>query len=166
MTEHPPPMATILVSIDPGKTTGVCLVSCNAYDREEFTVLESRAFIWTARFQLYEWIQSVVPEIIVMESFHLYASHARQMIGSAFESCQIIGAVEYLAHRMNVRIDYQPASEIQFVTIAFRHVGSIGNTEHQKDAYKHARYWHLSQCTRNVKPARLPASTRGHGRTR
>jgi hypothetical protein len=143
-----------LLAIDPGGTTGLCLIQL---DRgwDQFELIESVEFPWLERFHMYDYIRRVGADIHVIEEFRLYRHEAMNQVGSDFPSCQVIGAVEYLLEEKGKRknLFYQPAYVTKSVAIEKRHEAMVGkDSEHRKDAYKHARYWVLLATNKNDHP--------------
>lgn len=141
----------LLAGIDPGGTTGLCLVEWDG--GRDYRVIQSLEYPWTARFAIPDWVVASKPDVVVMEAFHLYAHEAQNQIGSDFPSCQVIGAVEYLLYeyKMLGRLVYQPAFNTKGVKIPKDHEAVIGGSEHRKDAYKHLRYYIGSQLNKRKK---------------
>lgn len=139
-------METYVLGIDPGRTSGVCILRTHEPDRG-FDVVKSYEISWSSRFEFLPLISSLALQCqppqrlaIVIESFRLYPHRARQQIGSAFPSVQIIGIVETAAFIAGVldTIVYQPSSNISRVEV----LHPVGVSPHVQDAYKHARYYY------------------------
>lgn len=130
-----------IVSIDPGKTTGVCAIRYKG--KNSFEVLLSCEVSWESRYTLYDILSRYQPVYIVLESFRLYPHKAQEQIGSDFPSSRIIGMVEAYAQQLGLAAPtFQPAVCMQMVEVLPEHKGYLRMTsEHRKDAYKHARYF-------------------------
>ena len=135
-----------IVAFDPGERTGFCeaLVS----DDGSFQVVMSCTIAWRDRFIetpiLLQSNETVpLPEIIVVESFRLYAHKAKDQIGNDFPSAQMIGTIQTYLHQLGIldRLILQPASAMSRVQILPDHMPSLDRAEHARDAYKHLRYY-------------------------
>lgn len=119
---------------------------------------QSLEFSWGERFLVAEWVDSMNPDVIIMESFRLYAHEAQNLIGSDFPSCQVIGMVEarlFEMHKLG-KLVYQPAYNTKGVIVLPEHTSKVGGSEHRKDAYKHLRYYVAKNHV--VKKTRRPAA--------
>jgi len=146
-----------IVAFDPGAVTGFCeaLVSSDG----TIQVVKSQEIAWANRFSgvhgLLRGIElgtrtldpdrtfAPLPDVIVVEAFHLYAHRAKEQIGNDFPSVKMMGVIETYAFELGIldKIIYQPASVMSRVTILTEHVPSIARSEHARDAYRHLRYY-------------------------
>jgi hypothetical protein len=131
-----------ILAIDPGGTTGVCMLRWDGSSRE-FEVVASHEYVWGDRFVLYTWVEAAKFDVVVIEQFTLYKHEALNQVGSTFPSSQVIGALEavlFNTHQLSKRV-FQPAYNTKAVKVNAEHTLSIGSSEHRKDAYKHAKYF-------------------------
>lgn len=139
-----------ILGFDPGKSTGYVDIDLPAITAGDpgIAVAASSVLPWDDRFQIYNLIDgrmydTGLPDVIVVESFHLYAGFAKQQINNDFPSSQVIGIIHAYAHLLGVldKVILQPASCISKVAIP-QHLGSrIDRSEHARDAFKHVRYY-------------------------
>jgi hypothetical protein len=128
------------VSIDPGKTSGVC--SGEVTGKFRFTVSQCIEVPWDNRFEgVTEAIRVVNPDFVVMERFRVYAHKAADLVGSENPSSQVIGIVElYLWQRQQLDIlYYQNASERKAAGVLPEHKHLVMGSAHKVDAYQHLR---------------------------
>lgn len=149
----------IVLSIDPGQTTGVALLGINSRNSFDIITLaqvpyEQRFIFFAKMFQQYPNMQ------IVMEDFKIYP-HVEQT-GSPVWSTRIIGLVEMIHHltQNSKPIVFQMAHEIHdrrakkftgskvSIPIEPEHEEKLKNLRHATDAYAHGKLWLL----RNFKP--------------
>lgn len=136
-----------IVSFDPGETTGFCEALVNPHDDGKFQVVKSAKIAWGDRFWVNQLLAGVdeapPPDTIVVESFHLYAHKAKDMIGNSFKSSEMIGIISTYAHIQGLleRMVFQPASCMTRVQILPEHAPHLLESEHARDAYRHLRYY-------------------------
>jgi hypothetical protein len=146
-----------VLGIDPGETTG--LVEAR-FDDDGFHVVHAVDVTWENRFSLMYYLycgtprQGLLiepPDIVIVESFRLYAHTAHSQIRSDFPSVRIIGMVEAFLYNYPCKIPcehseivFQPASSIALVAIEKEH-GMVLGSAHMIDAYKHVRYFYITQ---------------------
>ena len=125
----------IVLGIDPGQTTGVvCLVNGEVDFTQEVP--------WDLRLSSFcDMFKVMRPDLIAVESFHLYPHRAQSQIGSIFPSVEVIGIVQAFAWTFfwDVPIVWQTASMIKLVAILPEHQRLVKHSEHLQDAYKHTR---------------------------
>lgn len=136
----------IVMSWDPGGTTGVCVAEWSPRIQGTFRVIYNSVVLWPSRLaRIRELIDEYVPETTVVESFKLYEHKAQDQIGSNFPSSQVIGIIEAYLYMTGLNLPvYQSASLIcgkPPVLILAEHNALLHHSEHGRDAYKHARYW-------------------------
>jgi hypothetical protein len=156
-------MNPLVIGIDPGKTTGVCIARLPTARPEEpeagtrlgeIEVINAYEILWDFRLEDIEGLFSTPPggrvEAVVIESFHLYPDKAEAQIGSSFPSVQIIGIVEammhiYLPKFQPARICLVPAGNHKSVAILDTAPTVLnGNSAHIKDAYQLARLYQIA----------------------
>lgn len=146
-----------VLGIDPGVTTGFIEAR---FDDDGFHVVRAADVTWENRFSLMYYLYCGTPQcgplveppdIVIVESFHLYAHTASSQIRSDFPSVRVIGMIEAFLYNMPlsypreyVGIVLQPASVISLVAIQPEHGNMLGSL-HMIDAYKHVRYFYVTQ---------------------
>ena len=140
----------IVLGVDPGQTTGFCLLkNCQGRQRV-YSLLEAGQILWDRRkLDMYALLSGTyrtrlpVPEAIVIESFRLRPGRAMEQVGSTFPSVQVIGNIEafQFALSLSVPLIFQEPSIISRVEILPEHEDRLTGKPHAQDAYKHARYY-------------------------
>jgi len=150
-------MASI-VGVDPGTTTGVCLIVAD--DRSnDFQVVGVWQIPWEDRLSFFPALlhgtftnqgKPQLPEVVVIESFHLRPGRAMEQVGSVFPSVRIIGIVEAFASLCTPEplLVLQDPSVIGRVEILQQHSAMLSTLIHAQDAYRHARYYCLTTSKR------------------
>lgn len=161
-------MADIIMAVDPGQTTGVCIIkefdkAPNALTQiDGFQVMASWQIPWESRISFFVALFSgafatddgeiLLPGIVVIESFRLRPGRAMEQIGSEFPSVRVIGIVETLIYQCTVAqplLVFQEPAIIGRVEILPEHKQQLSGLIHAQDAYRHARYYHLTTHRRN-----------------
>lgn len=144
-----------LLSIDPGKTTGACIISVRD-DGSSFDLVHAQEIMWDTRFQqtydLFNVHRIDSLSVIVIEAFRLFPGKAMAQIGSEFPSSQMIGAIEAFSFLLNIpksNILYQTPVDIQSVKIEVHDLKAVADSPHKIDAYRHARLAYIKHF-RNV----------------
>ena len=138
-----------VVAFDPGETTG--FVSARWREGKTFGLIEVALIPWNDRFQqTRDLLGHYHPEHIVVEDFRLYHHRMKSQIGKNFPSVQVIGTIQTYCYEMDLldRIVMQPASVRSSVKIADEHLLMVGASPHIQDAYKHLRYFIITQLLR------------------
>ena len=137
----------VVLSLDPGGHTGICLAIKTATD---WTIEYTAAL---ARWDLYNYLakfnakwetdqQNGVQALVIYETYKLYASHAKAMIGNKFETCEHIGVIKFLAHVHGIPVIEYPASNKTFWSdTRLKYLGLYPKTEHERDAIRHFLHW-------------------------
>lgn len=87
------------------------------------------------------------PDVIVMENFRIYPSKAKSLIGDEMETSQVIGIVKYIAHKKQVPVILQMASQAKkaFPREKLERLGinpsQNDEVRHSGDAVKHLLYF-------------------------
>jgi hypothetical protein len=138
-----------IVSFDPGEHTGFCEANV---DGDTFEVVKSTTIVWEERFELVPQLlvgtdKAPLPDVIVVEMFRLYGHKAQAQVGNDFPSSQMIGVIQTYAHMLNLldKVVLQPASVMSRVKILDEHAPSLHRSEHARDAYKHLRYYVVTE---------------------
>jgi len=148
-----------IVAIDPGGTTGVCAIEETASHVEgvpDFQVVMVEEILWENRLTFFEALfygrlttingEPLLPDVVVIESFRLRPGRAMEQIGSNFPSVRVIGIVEaFVALCINEPLlVFQEPSIIGRCEILAEHASMFRGLIHAGDAYRHARYYHLT----------------------
>lgn len=140
-------MASIL-SFDPGQTTGFALYDT---DTKEFAlegIIENGAtphlnFIWN-------FIEEINPQQVVVESFHLYGGKASAKIGSSFPEIEVIGCIRtwvqvqrQLSGSEEPTLTLQTASQGKSIWTneRLKQFGYYTKNRHSRDAVRHALHF-------------------------
>lgn len=142
-----------ILSIDPGWTTGICIAKVDA---DEFEVIEAGEVKWALYHKALHTLLSGmhspqgVPltfDFVIVEQFRLRYNKAMSQVGQTFPSIHVIGAVEtflWLHNRADALV-FQEPSQHGRVKILDKHKDFVIGSEHKKDAYRHARYFWITQ---------------------
>lgn len=151
-------MGKLLVSIDPGGTTGFCALMFpgGIVNPDAYTVHTALEVTFNNRF----WYASFFAKhqdqigVIVLERFKLFGrqSTMNAQINSEFPSVRIIGIVEAYAQIYGLfkYIEFQEPNDRKSAQIPKEHWAAIGPSDHVKDAYRHARYYTLTHRGQNI----------------
>jgi len=125
----------LLLALDPGETTGWCLLNledCSIYD-------------WGAeKYKLANWFNllkdHLKPTTIVYERFSLYAHRAQQQINSTFYTVEMIGITKLYAQLTDTPIQEQTAAQGKQIwdDDKLQRFGYYRNNKHARDAIRHA----------------------------
>ena len=129
---------TKIISIDPGETNGLCIakqdeLSCWTLERidavksaELFEILESEANV----------------SLVIFETYRLYGSKAKTMIGNEFLTSQTIGVIKYICDKRNIYYMDSPAANKTFWSNdRLKKLGLYVPIEHKRDAIRHFLHW-------------------------
>ena len=145
-------MGKLIVSIDPGGTTGFCSLyfTGGVITPDQYTVQTALEVTFSNRF----WYQRYFSEqrdqigVIILERFKLFGKQSTMngQINSEFPSVRIIGIVEAFAHMYGLhdKIVFQEPNDRKSAQIPKVHWAALGPSDHVKDAYRHARYYALT----------------------
>jgi hypothetical protein len=147
-------MTLNILAIDPGQTTGVCLIHTTPSDKG-FEVDICEEIPWGDRF----WhLEALIregycpegpphpPEVVVVEQFRLRQGRAYEQSGSDFPSCQVIGIVEaflFIRQLPNTKYVLQEPGAMSRVMVSANDIEWVKGSPHKQDAYRHARYFYL-----------------------
>lgn len=153
----------IVIAIDPGRTTGVCVASVAPASRD-YALLEAVAVEWDQRHKvLYNLLLKYSVDVedeaigaIVIESFMLYPDKAAAQSYSDFPSVDVIGAVRAFAYLLGLErlIVMQGAAQRKSARIQAEHYDMVRATKHTRDAYQHLRYYVIMQYSKQRDQAR------------
>jgi len=147
---------TCIVGIDPGNTTGYCMID-EAPDKSGFQVVSVAQIPWEKRVSFFQALfygtftndkgEPQLPEIVVIESFRLHPGRAREQTGSEFPSVRVIGIVEAFVSMCCPKpplLVFQEPGVIGRINILPEHESMLSGLVHAADAYRHVRYYHLT----------------------
>ncbi len=144
---YPDNQALVISSFDPGKTLGVATALLG---REGAQVWEARFHTCTYRFpedaKALADVELSVSDILIVETWRLFGSHAKQLIGDALPGPQCLG---YIVGKLwetgqEKKLVYQTPSNKEHVDIeSVRNwLGeSWGTSEHERDAIRHLIFY-------------------------
>jgi len=136
----------LVLGIDPGKTTGVCMLRVG----ETLEVVMAEQIPWETRKEdLWALFTATfreglsVPLYTVVENFRLRPGRAMEQVGSTFPSVEVIGLIEafQFVTKNYFRLVYQEPAIISRVQILPEHASCFVGKPHAADAYRHARFF-------------------------
>jgi hypothetical protein len=136
----------MLISIDPGFRSGTCIAD-RADTSGDVIVTACIEIHWNDRFYYYDFIAAHGKAIsaIIVEDFKLTRDpkKLRTQYKSRMPSSQIIGIIEAAAHSVGIRdrVHYQEPADKENMSILPIHYPIVGDSDHNKDAYRHMRYY-------------------------
>jgi hypothetical protein len=135
----------VVISVDPGETTGIAYWS----DAGEF--VEREALTQDELLDKLEILENVTA--VVCEDYRLRQGKQMVQTGSRFVAVQIIGALKAYARRVGAKFFLQPANVL---TVASLHSGVKRPSNHAKshdiDAYNHGYYYFETKGLLQPKP--------------
>jgi len=143
---------TTILAIDPGATTGYCLVD----DSTGFGVVSVGEIPWDSRLELLTALihgtsaSNGPPQLqaVVVEAFRLRPGRALEQVGSVFPSVRIIGILEALLYTARPRnhppLVFQEPSCMSRAQVLPEHLDILKGMPHARDAYRHARYYTIT----------------------
>jgi hypothetical protein len=146
----------IIVAIDPGSTTGVCIIREQPSVECGFQVVSVWQIPWEQRTSFFMALfngtfatdngKPLLPEIVVIEAFRLRPGRAMEQVGSIFPSVRIIGIIEAFIEISLPKplMVFQEPSVIGRVEVLPEHKEALSGLIHATAAYMHARYYHLT----------------------
>lgn len=158
----------LILGIDPGKTTGVCMLRTG----ETVEVVLAEQIPWDRRKEdLWALFTATfreelpVPQYTVIENFRLRPGRAMEQVGSTFPSVEVIGLIEafHFITKNFFDLVYQEPAIISRVQILPEHAAFFVGKPHAADAYRHARYFLTTHRQKGVyvdlsKPDESPES--------
>jgi predicted Zn-ribbon and HTH transcriptional regulator len=127
------------LSIDPGKSNGVC-----GYDKKYNIV-----FMGTVREEDMTNFLNCFDNlaVCVVESYRLYPNKRKQQIYSDMLTSRVIGRVEGWAARKGIKLVMQPASikPVGYAWIDKKPLPKTNPHNHEWDAHVHFMYWAISK---------------------
>lgn len=148
----------IILAMDPsgsyteGKgTTGYSVWAYNNMEYKLLTVgqiaaidYDSQQSYWQAHIDL---LRNLKPDILVIETYLLYAHKAMQQTGSKMETPKLIGIIEYECSKLNIIVELQKAADVKERwndnILVYKGLltkeGNHYNTEQKKSVSRHIR---------------------------
>lgn len=127
-----------VLTLDPGESTGWCF-------RDMYGILQGGTLPKDHR-KVAQLILELAPDVVVLESFHLYPGKAKSLSWNSFYPCEVIGVIKYICDTNGIIwIDQAPSVKKFFG--GFKSDWVILQpqldrlTEHVKDAYMHLKYF-------------------------
>jgi hypothetical protein len=149
----------IVISVDPGGTTGIFVAKYRPDLPSRFEPLYSSVIGFAdVEIVLLRLLKKWRPALVVVELFVLYEEKAEDLVGHKFPSVEVIGILRAYCYLMSVPMKRQPASSMSRVEIEEEHTPLVHDSEHARDAYKHARYFILGMHRDVVKLTKKRAS--------
>lgn len=140
-------MIRSIAIFDPGVTTGYCLASVTKTKLP--LIKHTREIPWRERFlhleQVFNTLDAVKVESLIVEDFYLYPHMASTKIGSRFDEVRMIGAIQTYAAQhglMDVWL-WQSASQAKSIKKFPDEWKPLPKGNHMKDALRHLRYYWL-----------------------
>lgn len=133
-----------ILSFDPGETVGWAVL--NKGSLETFGQIRTTEFKEEQINKLTELVHDKAPDIVVYESYRIYAWMTKQHSWDEVHTAQIIGILRYIALMYEIPYRMQSAQVAkQFVTDQKLKAWGMYPTaqKHAKDAVRHAVYWSL-----------------------
>jgi hypothetical protein len=137
----------MLISIDPGYTSGTCIADRGIRSSGSFTVTACIAIEWANRFFYHDFITTHGKAIdaIIVEDFKLTRDpkKLRTQYKSRMPSSQIIGLIDCAAYAAGIldRVIFQEPADKFNVRIPPEDQPIVGLIDHNQDAYRHLRYY-------------------------
>lgn len=123
----------ITISFDPGETTGVAVFDDDkVYSWDQIPMDKILDFL----------SDEPKPDVVIYENFQLLPHKAKALIGSKFETIQVIGMIKAYAHRHGAElIEQRPG--IKSIAEMWTGVKPPKNHKqsHKVDAYNHGAYY-------------------------
>lgn len=132
-------MGKSILALDPGESTGWCFRdvegNCSGGTLPRNHVLVARHIL------------QLNPDIVVLESFHLYPGKAASLSWNSFYPCEVIGVIKYICDTQGIHwVEQAPSVKKYFGGFQadweqVKQTAGYKQTEHVKDAYQHLRYF-------------------------
>jgi hypothetical protein len=138
----------IIISFDPGMTTGYAIG--RKTEMRVFELVGAGQFGWLDRFQTcQDLLTNHIPTLVVAEDFQLFEHAKNSQVGSRFPSARLIGTLDFLCWQLGIAFVLQPPSVRKMVE-DIKHDVDKGQP-HALDAYRHLRYWMLTNGDRYLR---------------
>jgi len=129
----------IILVLDPGESTGY-VVDTEGCLTNWGTIPFDRKLLW-------EFLIMQTPDIIVLEEFVLYPSHAKGLSWNKFHTCEMIGIIKLYCDMYGTELIAQKASDKKYSGATKQDAAWLtmdkcdDTTEHTYDAYQHWCYY-------------------------
>lgn len=140
----------VVVAVDPGGSTGICVGKVNLEARLRFDVLESIVLPWEGVLVgTLATLRVHRPKVVIVEEYTLRQDKANDQVGSHFPSVEVLGMIRAWCHLLKLAppLLQQPVI-MGRVEIPEEHRPLLlkgPSREHAKDSYKHLRYFIVRQ---------------------
>lgn len=138
----------IVIALDPGGTTGGVVV------QRPWTVISAAQIPTTA--DLTSWLDAMVPDIVVAESFKLYPWKAKSLSYSEMPSAEVLGVIKLWCQNNNVELVLQPAAAMKTISNnMLKECGLWDSTRgmpHARDAARHVLLWAMKHWLSEIIP--------------
>lgn len=137
----------MLISIDPGFTSGTCIADRADRASGNFIVTACLDIEWANRFYYHDFITAHGKAIsaIIVEDFKLTRDpkKLKTQYKSRMPSSQIIGIVECAAYAAGVleRVIFQEPADRFSMRVRPEDYTIVGTSDHNQAAYRHLRYY-------------------------
>lgn len=122
-----------VMAIDPGKANGWAIFESRDKPAASGT-LEPE--------ELYRLLENERLTHVVYETYRLYASHSKQMIGDDFIAPQVIGVIKYLCNKRGLDVTEQPATcKAYYSDTKLKELGLYVPIDHRRDAIRHGLHF-------------------------
>lgn len=116
------------IAFDPGETTGI--VVCDNGCVTGYEIVRDTL-------QIAELIETVMPDVVIVEKFVLYPGKAKAQSWSSFYPVEVIGVIKHICQLLSIEVVLQGATIKNYSTLDGAPKTS---SRHIKDAYLHL--WH------------------------
>lgn len=130
-----------IMCLDPGDHTGWFFINIDENGQRTYRGGTAQR----SHMEVAELFQIYNPDIVVMESFHLYPGMAKSLSWNSFYPCEVIGVIRYICQRdKRMLIEQSPSIKkysggLNQLWVSIRN--TFEYTEHTKDAFLHWRYF-------------------------
>jgi len=126
-----------VLSYDPGKSTGWCILE--GTNTEQKLIAAGEIPDWHG---VKDTINKFQPDVIVFETFQLYAWKAQSLSWNTFLPCEVIGVIKFIAEELDIPcIGQGPAQRVFFTDDRLKACGITSPSKHAKDAIRHGMYF-------------------------
>jgi len=128
-----------VISIDPGEATGISISS-----KDEKTGDWSIDFVdAVSKVDLYKILENTENvDLVIYETYKLYADKAKAMIGNEFITVQIIGVIKYICEKRKIKcIQSATANKAFWSNEKLKKLGLYITIDHKRDAIRHFLHW-------------------------
>lgn len=126
----------IWLSLDPGRTNGWSLW-------EDDLRIDAGEDKWEELIKRLDHLSRKGLRLIVYERYALRSSAAKSMIGSEFETAQVIGAVKLMGYQLGIKLVGQMPAQKEFFDnerLKKLELYDVGK-QHTRDSVRHALYY-------------------------